>query len=346
MSLNDILNKAISGMSSTSDKKVVIDMSDYFEYWDLSNARAKDNYDEFRNMVVDKLSFMNKDILIKSIESSFNFGAAMFVHYLSDMIKSYPEEFRNISELVVTNTKFTNKNLFRVVVERGRMLSELGDFTDEYMAKIISQKGATLVVRRTELGKDMPIRLDDNIVYYIYDTTHFDLQRVTEVPKGMHLSTPITLYNNVIQYTLVATGDTAVITLNGDSVIRCNLPIDVTQCETLIINGEGTLILDSGDRQPCIGSRTCDNLSFGRWSIGKEFKCKRICISGVSVIVHPGVPYFSIGRYGTNDMIDIELWNGGSINAPELTGKRIIVQQAYPPEGSTKISENMVYGIK
>lgn len=346
MSLNDLLSKAISGMSPISNKKVVIDLSDYFEQWDLSSARVKDNHDEFRAMIIDKLSFMNKDILIKSIESSFNFNADTLVHYLSDMVKSYPGEFKNISELVVTNTKFTDKNLFKVVVEYDKMLSELGDFTDEYMAKIVSQKGATLVVRRTELGKDIPIRLNDNSVYYIYNTVHFDLQHITEVPKGMHLSTPITLYNNVIQYTLVATGDTAVITLNGDSIIRCNLPIDVTQCETLIINGEGTLILDSGDRQPCIGSRTYDDLSFGRWSIGKEFRCKRICISGVNVVVHPTVPYFSIGRYGTNDMIDIELWNGGSINAPELTGKRIIVQQACPPAGSTKISEPMVYGIE
>lgn len=345
MSLNDILNKAIGSMSPNTGKKIVIDLSNFFEYYNPDSMKAK-NTDGLYDLVNDKLSFINENILSETLNKAFNFNAANLPYILKELVKTYPNEFSSIRELVVTNTKFTDKTMFKAVVEHDKLLSEIGDFSDEYMCKVVSRVKSTLVVSKTVLGKDMPIRLDDSHVYYIYMNIVLDLDNIKDVPKGLMLTTPITLHNNVIHETIRATEGTAIITLNGDTTIDCNLPIDVTGCETLIIKGEGTLTLESGEHQPCIGSKTDTGLSYGRWSLGKEFKCKRICISGVNVILNPGVPYFTIGRYGTNEMIDIEVWNGGRINAPELTGQRVIVQQALPPIGSTKISESMVYGIK
>jgi hypothetical protein len=116
--------------------------------------------------------------------------------------------------------------------------------------------------------------------------------------------------------------------------------------EEIRIYGGGHLIIEAAPIQPCIGPETNDGMSYGRWEPDEYNKLKKIVIDGVRVELRPCEEAFSIGGYNFKEYPTVELVNGGElINCPELTGERILVKIAYPPDGSTKICERPIYKI-
>ena len=49
--------------------------------------------------------------------------------------------------------------------------------------------------------------------------------------------------------------------------------------------------------------------------------------------------------FGTNDLPEIQIWNNGKLDCPEIKGNRVLEKEALPPSGSTKISGKPVYRI-
>lgn len=119
-------------------------------------------------------------------------------------------------------------------------------------------------------------------------------------------------------------GNDATITVTGDNSIEAEeCPLQTSG--TLTIAGTGTLTLVSnGEMQACIGTATHTGMSYGRWEPGREKPLKKIIIDGVKVICKSQVPNFSLGSYGEPAVPEIECINGGSLNCPEINGKRIM----------------------
>lgn len=76
--------------------------------------------------------------------------------------------------------------------------------------------------------------------------------------------------------------------------------------------------------QACIGTETHTGMSYGRWEPGREPSLNKIIVDGVKVDCHSRVLNFSIGSYGEPAVPEIECINGGSLNCPEINGKRIM----------------------
>lgn len=134
---------------------------------------------------------------------------------------------------------------------------------------------------------------------------------------------------------------------NGDTTITADVPVCTGQSDTLKIKGNGILILSCTEpKQPCIGVRTWTDMSFGRWSPADyPSKCKRIIVDGVRVVCVSMTPNFSLGSYNYEEYPTIECVNGGSIDCPEVRGKRFLKVKAFPPSGSTKISKRAEYVV-
>lgn len=107
--------------------------------------------------------------------------------------------------------------------------------------------------------------------------------------------------------------------------INAETPIN-TNVEELTIKSEigSTLILKSGDRQPCIGPETDTKLSSGGWCQTYHKWIKKIILDNVHVICDNAVSNFSIGMYGVEDIPEIVLLNGATIECPEMHGTRIM----------------------
>lgn len=136
--------------------------------------------------------------------------------------------------------------------------------------------------------------------------------------------------------------------VDGTVCICAVTPIECNDKITIVGKSGSTLYLKCiQDMQPCIGPTTNAGMSYGRWS--PAGKCpEEIIIDGVQVICQPKETAFSIGQYGDsgNKIPKVTLLNGGTLSCPEMTGERVIVHDAKPPQGSTKISEPMQYVIR
>ena len=142
-------------------------------------------------------------------------------------------------------------------------------------------------------------------------------------------------------------GNDATITVTGDNSIEAEeCPLQASG--TLTIAGTGTLTLVSnGGMQACIGTATHTGMSYGRWEPGREKPLKKIVIDGVKVICKSQVPNFSLGNYGECDVPEIECRNGGSIECPEMKGKRVMIASgAEGLSGSTKREHIAKYEIE
>ena len=119
-------------------------------------------------------------------------------------------------------------------------------------------------------------------------------------------------------------GKDAIVEVTGDnSIVATGCPLQASG--TLTIKGSGTLTLECSEgMQACIGTETHTGMSYGRWEPGREPSLNKIIVDGVKVDCHSRVLNFSIGSYGEPAVPEIECINGGSLNCPEINGKRIM----------------------
>ena len=158
---------------------------------------------------------------------------------------------------------------------------------------------------------------------------------------------PGMLLENIKSYVCFTASEDNEYTLSvkGKSSITADVPI-ITSSEVTIKGAIGSiLILQSiGEKQPCIGPVTCTGMTDGYWE--KAGQCpSRIIIDGVEVICHSKVPNFTIGQYGSGEMPDVVLLNGGKLICPEMDKKRVVSHWAKPPFGSTVVCESMEYTV-
>lgn len=141
-------------------------------------------------------------------------------------------------------------------------------------------------------------------------------------------------------------GKDAIVEVTGDnSIVATGCPLQASG--TLTIKGSGTLTLEcSESMQACIGTETHTGMSYGRWEPGREPSLNKIIVDGVKVDCHSRVLNFSIGSYGKSEVPEIECINGGSLNCPEINGKRIMNRSgAEGLYGSTKRENCAEYEI-
>lgn len=131
-------------------------------------------------------------------------------------------------------------------------------------------------------------------------------------------------FNNTHLQNPYQAGKDAIVEVAGDnSIIATGCPLQASG--TLTIKGSGTLNIECLDTmQACIGTETHTGMSYGRWEPGRAPSLKKIIVDGVKVNCHSKVLNFSIGSYGEAEVPEIECINGGSLNCPEINGKRIM----------------------
>lgn len=162
-----------------------------------------------------------------------------------------------------------------------------------------------------------PLRFDC-IIYHLSDDFVLD----TDDEKLVN-ALGIKFNNTYLKHSYKA-GKDAVIEVTGDnSIVATGCPLQASG--TLTIKGSGTLTLECSEpMQACIGTETHTGMSYGRWEPGREPSLNKIIVDGVKVDCHSRVLNFSIGSYGESEVPEIECVNGGSLNCPEINGKRIM----------------------
>ena len=97
--------------------------------------------------------------------------------------------------------------------------------------------------------------------------------------------------------------------------------------------------------QPVIGHETNSNLSYGRWQMASGIT-REIIVKGVMLELKSIVNNFTIGEYGSADVPQIILQDGGDLICPEKNGLRIRLYSQMKVEGSTKYSTHPRYEIQ
>lgn len=331
---------AINSMSGNDYETISMDLSEYFKEWSYSFKECKDT-DKLKEELLIRFKFLGVDNINKVINIMFMFNANNIEDFIIIAIKMFALEFKPVNEIVITNKKFTDKPIFTLQVFRCDKISkhlssdiDIVDTNDDY-----------LLIREYNQSRFESIT-EGSSIFKLIINPNLDFENLSKIPKGFKLKSDIGFNNDLTINNTIVCKDDAVIEINSNVEIAAELPIDITSCNQLTIKGNGHLTLIPGYQQPCIGSLTHTGMSYGRWSPGPKVKCKKIIIDGCTVDCLTKVDCFSIGRYGTNEMVEIELVNGGSIDCPEAYGERYVEYQASPPYGSTKISESMQYAIK
>ena len=181
---------------------------------------------------------------------------------------------------------------------------------------------------------------------FLVSRTPLEISSLRNIPSSIILHTPIHLNDCVCRTTIVADEEDSHIYVNGNCVIKGKedmASIKITS-DSVIIRGEGNLVIEKNDKQPCIGTSTHTGMSYGRWSPGalKEFGI--VLSNNVSVECKTN-DNFALGVYGYNYVPVISIEEGCKLIAPEMEGKRVVKAYAVAPAGSTKISGNMVYAV-
>lgn len=162
-----------------------------------------------------------------------------------------------------------------------------------------------------------PLRFDC-IIYRLSDDFVLDTND-TKLVNALGIK-----FNNTHLQNPYQAGKDAIVEVAGDnSIIATGCPLQASG--TLTIKGSGTLNIECLDTmQACIGTETHTGMSYGRWEPGRAPPLKKIIVDGVKVNCHSKVLNFSIGSYGEAEVPEIECINGGSLNCPEINGKRIM----------------------
>lgn len=99
------------------------------------------------------------------------------------------------------------------------------------------------------------------------------------------------------------------------------------------------------ERQPVIGPKTNDNLSYGRYELPRgRFTTLQINECNVTLTT-TAVENFTIGAYGTEMVPKLELSPNAMLNCPETSGQRMMQIGPEPLQGSTKHSRSCKYII-
>lgn len=129
-------------------------------------------------------------------------------------------------------------------------------------------------------------------------------------------------------------------------IVTCDVPIYTDRDEEIYISGNGKVLLTSGEMQPCIGESTHTGMSYGRWTPVESIHLKSINISGdIEIYCLPSEDNFSLGAYNYEEVPQINITGNAKLVAPEMEGKRVMVQGVPHPDGSTKFSGSAVYKI-
>lgn len=145
-------------------------------------------------------------------------------------------------------------------------------------------------------------------------------------------------------------GDVATVIVSDDMAVSCCVPIPIEKSvKEVVIKPDrpvlrNLVLMPTEGMQPCIGPTTSTNLSFGRFSLsGAEYN--KLIIDNVNVICLPNEanPDFALGTYGKQYVPEIQLLRDGSIQCPETTGTRIMINNIQHYAGSTKLTGEAVY---
>lgn len=187
----------------------------------------------------------------------------------------------------------------------------------------------------------------DTKIVHVCIGCELGLSRGEVLPNiGLKLWTPVVLEDNNIYAPLIVDKDNREIEIRGTVRIESIVPLVAGDVKDIVIRGRGRLILVSTeDMQPCIGVRTATGLSWGRWCPSNSKPVCKIVIDGVEVVCEGKVDNFTLGKYGSDFIPDIELLNGGSIQCPEMKGRRVLTQRGESSPGSTKLSGYAMYDI-
>jgi hypothetical protein len=184
-------------------------------------------------------------------------------------------------------------------------------------------------------GDSAFIKINEKKFYYTGEPT-------VDIP----VKSKATLVNATLQKSLqmgkdpvvVIEGTNSISVESFDSCIKCSGEITIT--------GQGSLTLACKSYSAAIGLGGVSQ-SYGRYVANRSpDTVSKIIVDGIHLEVSTGTPNFSIGTYGLDNDIKIELRNGGTVNGiPEATGKvkRDSVGTTY--DGSTKIEGPAVYSI-
>lgn len=331
---------AIAAMAGGS-RKGNVDLSDAFLSFDRFNRHEYCSTGMVYPTILQRdFNLVPSDSIIHRLNHCGLSDALHVSNFVESVLKENPEVFRDYEEYTFTVKKFDKTPLVKINIFTGKALSEISDFNHTNKSNssgldgdvVLYSKGNTIAIHRVKVSKEIGWAYDE---YTIGFDTIMDYGNLTEYPKGIDYRTPLTLNKGHIDHHVICEGDIAEITINGDSSILSWMPINITNCRKLVIRGEGCLkILATNDYQPCIGCYTDVDYRLDFCKVGPEIKCEEIVIDGVDVILKGKEPNFTIGRYGTNDMVKINLINGGKLTCPEMKGERAckvngIVQETY-----------------
>lgn len=253
------------------------------------------------------------------------------------------EVFGGVDEICI---KFTDREVHMLVFKNS-------DLLEVYKAAISGGKGVeiqsrnegNIVIMKENLSFDEMTSDSYRRTYYICVECGLNIKRGETIPSKMRVYTPVTLNDNKLM-TPIVVRDNGVIETTGNVIVEAVVPILANGVKEVVIKGTGCLsLVSTGEMQPCIGTMTSTGMSYGRWSPSGERPPERIVVDGVTVVCKSLVENFTLGRYGTDEVPEIVLKNNGKIICPEVEGERIVTRQAKAPEGSTKISTKMEYGI-
>lgn len=152
---------------------------------------------------------------------------------------------------------------------------------------------------------------------------------------------------------VVYDGDTAYITIDKDTVVECDNPIMIDRSvDKVIVRSSEAMtvrqlvLMPTEEMQPCIGPQTNTGMSFGRFSLSSYiYNTLAIIDMEVVCIPHKRNSAFALGTYGRRYVPKIDLVGHSSIQCPEISGKRYMIDNIQVYEGSTKLTGSADYII-
>ena len=156
--------------------------------------------------------------------------------------------------------------------------------------------------------------------------------------KGVwsQLKNQITIYDEYVEIHSELLWDDS---LDEFSIVRCAVLRNADIVPKVIIRN------NRKERQPVIGPKTNDNLSYGRYELPRGTFNKFIIDNCDVTLETEAVDNFTIGEYGSEKVPEIELIGDAILNCPETTGKRMMKVGPEPLQGSTKHSRSCQYII-